>query len=69
MAIPVVRCATERFERVVSPGVTLVIVPGVKAFALYARSEFGGMPVIAGMGAAAEKKKEESSGKNEKGRE
>lgn len=40
------------------PGVTLVIVPGVKAFLLYTRGELGGMRIIAGIPAAGEKKKD-----------
>jgi hypothetical protein len=60
LAIPILWCATKRLERVVSPGVTLVIVPSMKAFALHACGELGGMHIIAGMMAAGEKKKEES---------
>ena len=55
LTIPIVRRATERLERVVSPGATLVIVPSVKAFALYAFGELGGVHVIAGMMAAGKK--------------
>ena len=66
LAIPIVRCATERLERVVSPGVMLVIVPRVKALALYTCGELGGVHVIAGMTAAEGKKKEEDRRKNAK---
>ena len=59
MPIPVVRCATERLERIVSPGITLVIVPGMKAFALYTCSELSGAHVIAGTIAAERKKNAE----------
>ena len=55
LAIPIVRRATERLKCVVSPGVTLVIAPGVKAFALYTASELGGVHLIAGMMAAGKK--------------
>ena len=55
LAIPIVRRATERLKRVVSPGVTLVITPGVKAFALYTASKLGGVHLIAGMMAAGKK--------------
>jgi len=44
----------------------LVIVPRVKALALYTCGELGGMHVIAGMTAAEGKKKEEDRRKNAK---
>jgi hypothetical protein len=58
------RCATERLERVVSPSVTVVIVPSMKAFALYTCRELDGARVIAGMMAAEGKKKEEGRRNN-----
>jgi hypothetical protein len=39
----------------VPPGITLVIAPGVKAFALYTASKLGGVHLIAGMMAAGKK--------------
>ena len=59
LAIPIVRCATNRFEGVVSPGVTLIITPGVKAFRLCTGGELVGMGDIAGMATTARRKKAE----------
>jgi hypothetical protein len=52
-----VRFATEGLERVMPPGVTLVIVPGEKAFPLYPCGELIGMRVIPRIPAARKKKK------------
>jgi hypothetical protein len=59
LAIPIVRCTTQWLERVVSPCVTLVITPGVKAFRLCTGGELGGMGDIAGMATTARRKKAE----------